>query len=129
MVGCTNHRPKSCPAYENDECQSLSKEVCPWFDTEKKIQTEVRITSTSIGEEMALPDRMSLFRRIMQNNGISHMNLEVETTEVFLPRVLVVLGLFPSANQVRKNKPDYFRDVVPGETVKVGRLNIRIKTA
>jgi hypothetical protein len=76
--------------------------------------------------DMPVPEQMALYRKIVQNNGISHLNAEISTDETFLPRILVNLGLFPSVNQVRKNRPKYFRDVAFCETVKVGRFNIQI---
>lgn len=76
---------------------------------------------------MPARDQLELFRAIVINNGLSYVNLEVEVAEAFLPRVLVDLGLFPSTSQVKKNKPQLFREVVDGETIKVGRFNLTLR--
>ena len=85
----------------------------------------VRITKPALFE-LPTQEQVDLFRAIMKNNGISHMSLEVETGETFLARTLVDLGFFPSTSQVKKNKPEFFRELVDGETVKVGRFNLTL---
>jgi len=78
---------------------------------------------------MSAPDQLDLFRAIVKNNGISHLNIEVEIGEHFLARALVNLGLFASTSQVKKNRPELFRQLVDGETVKVGRFNLTLHLA
>jgi hypothetical protein len=86
----------------------------------------VRITKPALFQ-LPVQEQVDLFRAIMKNNGVSKMSLEVETEETFLARTLVDLGLFPSTSQVKKNKPRLFRNMVDGETVKVGRFNLTLR--
>lgn len=55
------------------------------------------------------------WRTVHKNNkaGIPHLFFEVsadQTDERFLPRILVGLGFFESTSQVKKNRPDLWRD-------------------
>lgn len=86
----------------------------------------VRITKPILFS-MPAKEQIRLFRAIILNNRFSHLDMEVEIEGTFLARALVDLGLFPSTSQVRKNRPKLFRDIVDGETVKVGKLNLTLR--
>ena len=67
---------------------------------------------------------LEICRNIIKNNGISFIDLEVETNETFLPKILVELGCFVSNTDVRKKRPEFFKEVDYDERVKVGKINL-----
>lgn len=51
-----------------------------------------------------------MWRQIVRNNEpVHHATITLRSDEVFLPRVLVEAGFFPSTSQIRKNRPDLWR--------------------
>lgn len=68
------------------------------------------------------------WRQIKRNNrGIkSKIDFEIWTTETWLPLILSQAGFFPSNGEVKKNRPDCWRDLVPGETVELGWASVLI---
>lgn len=68
------------------------------------------------------------WRQIKRNNRAitKKIDFEIFTTETWLPAALSQTGFFPSNNEVKKNRPDFWRDLVPGETVELGWASILI---
>lgn len=55
---------------------------------------------------------ISVCRGIVHNNErIAYIKIEVETSEAWLPLVLSTLGFFESNGQVKKNRPDLWREL------------------
>jgi hypothetical protein len=80
-------------------------------------------------------ETIRLWRDILKNNPGNPQDLEhppwsisvvIATEEIFLPRVLVNIGLFESASQVKKNRPDLWRErIVPGgDHIEVGHIEL-----
>lgn len=68
------------------------------------------------------------WRGVVANNArINHVVFELETDETWLPTVMRDAEFFPSNNEVKKNRPDLWRDLVPGETVKLAWAKITIE--
>lgn len=66
-------------------------------------------------------------RDIVKNNSsIKCLHFIVHTNIHWLPEVLAELGFFPSGNQVKKNRPDLWRDVVHGEIVKLKWVEVLV---
>lgn len=42
--------------------------------------------------------------------GFSEDEVTIRTDENFLPRILVELGWFPSTSEVKRNRPDLFKE-------------------
>ena len=61
---------------------------------------------------------VSICRDIVKNNrAVLHVVLELDTEgEKWLPQVLTDHGFFPSNGQVRKNRPDLWRELESGVT-------------
>lgn len=60
------------------------------------------------------------WRQIVRENDIRGVNFLLMTDETWLPNCLVDTGFFPSGSQLKKNRPDLFRDLVPGECFNFG---------
>ena len=71
------------------------------------------------------------WRQIVKNNRPIHfVTFVLVTRETWLPLILSQAGFFPSNGEVKRNRPDFWRDVNPeGETVSIGKwADIRIIT-
>lgn len=82
---------------------------------------------------MIWPDFLEVedWRQIVKNNRrISFITFVLWTNETWLPLILSQAGFFPSNGEVKKNRPDFWRDVNPdGEEIAIGKwANIRIIT-
>jgi len=64
---------------------------------------------------------------VNRNDEIEAALFEVETSEVFLPQVLSDLGFFASNNQVKKNRPDLWREIEDDVTLELAWAHIRIR--
>ena len=58
---------------------------------------------------------------VNRNDPIDHCLLTIETDETWLPAALAQTGFFASNGQVKKNRPDFWRDLIPGEIIKIGK--------
>lgn len=69
----------------------------------------------------------NIWRAWAKNNAdIEFVPVIVAASDDWLPTILVDIGLFASANQVKKRRPDLWREVVRHETIKDGTLRITI---
>lgn len=65
---------------------------------------ETQITSPKFG--------IDICRAIVKNNqGIDFIIVDVITSNKWLPQILTDIGLFPSNGQVKKNRPDLWREL------------------
>jgi hypothetical protein len=84
----------------------------------------------NIFDSLADNKAMELSRNITKSNQGMYAHYNVLTSEIFLPNVLVYLGLFPSNSQVKKNRLDLWRDTKDNEVIQIGKVILRIyKTA
>ena len=86
------------------------------------------VITNRLWEKMSDREAIALSRACVKNNQGMYAHYGVATTEKFLPHVLVYLGLFVSTSQVRKNRPDLWRDVRNNEVVEVGKIIMRLYT-
>ena len=77
---------------------------------------------------MSIIDTMALSRAITKNNAVNCC-CNLLTDVAFIPRLLVELGLFVSTSQVKKNKPELWRELADGEIIAVGRIIMRLHKA
>lgn len=69
---------------------------------------------------------LSLCRSIIKNNvGLRFYPIYVDMYyETFIPNILVFNRLFFSNSEVKRNRPDLFRNFIEGEKIKVGKLEL-----
>jgi hypothetical protein len=66
-------------------------------------------------------------RDIVRNNGpVEFVIFHVRTDETWLPQILSHVGFFSSNGEVKRNRSDLWRDLVPGETVELRWADITI---
>lgn len=67
------------------------------------------------------------WRKIVQNNDcVVGIDFVLHTSETWLPLVLSQTGFFPSNGEVKRNRPDLWRNVIQGEIIKLKWARIRI---
>lgn len=74
------------------------------------------------------PDFMepSGWRNVVQNNAdVKSIPFTIVSGETWLPKILSEAGFFPSNSEVKKNRPDLWRDAQDGEVVKLSWAKIR----
>lgn len=65
------------------------------------------------------PDTISSVRDVVRNNErVYGIDITILTDETWLPLVLSQVGLFASNSEVRRNRPELWRDVQKNETIK-----------
>lgn len=70
---------------------------------------------------------LDIARNIVRNNSlVIRVDFVLHTSETWLPLVLSQAGFFPSNGEVKRSRPDLWRDVIHGETIKLKWANIRI---
>ena len=82
-----------------------------------------------LSTEVTAPTPMNtkLIRQILQNNPSLSYNGQVTECDKFIPHLLVGLGMFPSTSEVRRNRPDLWREKAPyPELVTIGRIHLTI---
>jgi hypothetical protein len=66
-------------------------------------------------------------RDIVKNNErIVGVDFILHTDETWLPLVLSQIGFFTSNGEVKRNKPEFWRDVVHGETINLSWARVMI---
>ena len=79
---------------------------------------------------MIWPDFLEVedWRQIVKNNDpIRRIEFVLLSDETWMPLVLSQAGFFPSNSEVKKNRPELWRDVVAGETIRIGGwANVRV---
>ena len=66
-------------------------------------------------------------RQIVQNNPrVIGVAVVLHTSENWLPLILTQTGFFTSNSEVKRNRPDLWREVEPNEVVKLKWAEIRI---
>lgn len=63
---------------------------------------------------------------VKNNDSIVGIDFVLHTSEAWLPLVLSQAGFFPSNGEVKRNRPDLWREVQHGETVKLKWARISI---
>jgi hypothetical protein len=63
---------------------------------------------------------------VKNNQDIECVLIAIETEDTWLPKVLSEHGFFVSNSQVKKNRPDLWRDLVPDETITLGWCEISL---
>lgn len=82
--------------------------------------SDTRILEPSFGP-------VDLWRDVSRNNQeAGRIGFLIASTHSWLPQILNDAGFFPSNSEVKRNRPDLWRDAVDGEVVKVGFALIRI---
>ena len=67
------------------------------------------------------------WRDVVRNNeGIHHVEMIVRSGESWLPKVLVDAGFFSSGSQVKKNRPDLWRDREPFDHVSLQWAQVEV---
>jgi len=70
------------------------------------------------------------WKQIIKNNErLHHVEVLISTDKMFLPHVLVEEGFFPSTGQVKKNRPDLWRDVENFEVINFSFAQVEIWNA
>lgn len=84
-------------------------------------------------ENIVLKDSQADPFDLLSDGTIADWKSELEKTwygceEVFLPNILVTLNVFQSKSQIRKNRPDLWREIEAGkyEEIKVGKKKLFI---
>jgi hypothetical protein len=71
---------------------------------------------------------VATWRDIVKNNAaISSVAFEIRTSERWLPHVLSNLGFFPSNSEVKKNRPDLWREIDRDTIVELSWATLRIE--
>lgn len=66
-------------------------------------------------------------RDIVKNNSrVIGVNVVLHTSEKWLPLILSQAGFFPSNGEVKRNRPDLWREVSHGEVVSLKWAEIRV---
>lgn len=79
-----------------------------------------RYMSTSIFQPHFL--EVEDWRDIQRNNrSVGAIPFSLITSETWLPLILSQAGFFKSNGEVKKNRPEFWRDVVDGETITIGK--------
>ena len=69
-----------------------------------------------------------LIRQVLKNNpSLPFYNDIIYSDVVFLPHLLVELGLFDSTSEVKRNRPDLWREKHPIDFIEVNRIRLIIK--
>lgn len=64
---------------------------------------------------------VNTWRRVVQNNAdIYGIDFLIVTNDKWLPKVMTEAGFFGSGSQVKKNRPDLWREIVDNEWFKFG---------
>lgn len=70
---------------------------------------------------------IKLIRQILANNPSLSYRGSVTEGDKFIPRMLVKLGVFPSTSEVKRNRPDLWREKLPyPELITIGRINLTL---
>ena len=73
------------------------------------------MASTVIQPDFCDPDTWRDW--VKRNSAIKGVNIIIHTNETWMPLVLSQTGFFVSNGQVKKNRPDLWRDVEHGEEI------------
>jgi hypothetical protein len=66
-------------------------------------------------------------RDIVKNNSTCNfVTFLIRTDETWLPLILSQMGFFDSNGEVKRNRSDLWRDLVPGEIVELSWADIKI---
>jgi hypothetical protein len=68
--------------------------------------------TTVINTRMDIPTMRDIVNR---NTPISHVVIKISTEEKWLPQVLTDLDFFKSNSEVKRNRPDLWRELIPGK--------------
>ena len=89
-----------------------------------------RLTFTGMSETRILEPwfgDVSLWRDVSrQNQAIGRIGFLVASTATWLPQILNDAGFFLSNSEVKRNRPELWRDAVDGEIIKIGSALVRI---
>jgi hypothetical protein len=73
------------------------------------------------------PWDLSISRNIVRNNApIRRVKCIVHTNEKWLPKVLVGASFFPSNSEVKRQKPEFWRELKCSETIELSWAEIFI---
>lgn len=70
---------------------------------------------------------VDLWRDVIKNNrALRCAVFTIESDETWLPRILVDAGFFPSGGEVKRNRPDLWRDSRPFDGCELSWADIEI---
>lgn len=72
-------------------------------------------------------ESIAVARDIVKNNSkIVGANVVLHTSETWLPAILSQVGFFTSNGEVKRNRPDFWRDAIDKEIVELSWARIEI---
>jgi hypothetical protein len=73
--------------------------------------------------------RVEDWRQVQKvNRSVKKIPFTFVTDATWLPQFLTEAGFFVSNGEVKRNKPEFWRDIVPGEIITISWAIIRIET-
>lgn len=70
---------------------------------------------------------VATWRRVVKNNrSIRCAHFDVRTNKTWVPHILVEHGFFDSTSQIKKNRPDLWRDREEWDVVDLGWAEVEI---